>query len=157
MTRPDGSVAHLPNDAGQSCTWPFATSDAGLYVVHGTLTAGGQTVDVLSHFSIWTPPAAGSGNPPAVEKNGSALAAGEAQSADGLVTLFWPAGAFSDDIVVDIAPKLATSFPSLPSDATVVQVTAFTPQHPRADHAARRDRRRPLRECVPGRASAELG
>jgi len=131
VTRPDGSVAHLPNDAGQSATWPFATSDAGLYVIHGTLAAGGQTADVLSHFSIWTPPATGNGNPPSVEKNGSALAAGEAQSADGLVTFFWPAGVFSDDVVVDIAPKRASSFPSLPSDAIVVQVTAFN----RSTHA----------------------
>ena len=37
----------------------------------------------------------------------------------------WPTGAFSDAVVVDIAPVLASSFPSLPKDAIVVHVTAF--------------------------------
>ena len=125
VTRPDGSVTPLPDDAGQSASWPFATSDAGLYIIHGTLAAGGQTADVLSHFTIWVPPATGNGNPPPVEKNGAAYAAGEIHSADGGVTLFWPAGAFSDEVVIDISPKLASTMPSLPKDAVVFRVTAF--------------------------------
>ena len=125
VTRPDGSVTALPDDAGQSATWPFATSAAGLYVIHGTLAAGGQTQDVLSHFTIWVPPTTGTGNVPPVEKNAVPFAAGEVQSADGLTTLTWPAGAFSDAVVVEITPKPASAMPSLPKDAIVVQVTAF--------------------------------
>ena len=37
----------------------------------------------------------------------------------------WPIGAFSDSVVVEIAPKLASAMPTLPKDARVVQVTAF--------------------------------
>ena len=40
-------------------------------------------------------------------------------------TLTWPLGAFSDAVVVEIAPKLASTMPSLPKDAAVVEVTAF--------------------------------
>ena len=125
VTRPDGSVTTLPDDAGQSATWPFATSTAGLYVIRGTLAAGGQTEDVLSHFTIWVPPTNGAGNVPVVEKNAVPYAAGEVHSSDGLTTLTWPIGAFSDAVVVEIAPKLASAMPSLPKDAIVVQVTAF--------------------------------
>ena len=125
VTRPDGSVATLSDDAGQTATWPFATSNAGLYVIRGTLAAGGQTVDVLSHFTIWVPPATGTGNVPPVEKNAVPYAAGEIHSSDGLTTLTWPVGAFSDSVVVHIAPKLASAMPTLPKDAIVVQVTAF--------------------------------
>jgi hypothetical protein len=125
VTRPDGSVATLPDDAGQTATWPFATSNAGLYVIRGTLAAGGQTVDVLSHFTIWVPPTTGTGNVPPVEKNAVPYAAGEIHSSDGLTTLTWPVGAFSDSVVVHIAPKLASALPTLPKDAIVIQVTAF--------------------------------
>jgi hypothetical protein len=125
VTRPDGSVTTLPDDAGQSATWPFATSTAGLYVIRGTLAAGGQTEDVLSHFTIWAPPASGTSNVPPVEKNAVPFAAGELHSSDGLTTLTWPVGAFGDAVVVHIAPKLASAMPSLPKDATVVQVTAY--------------------------------
>ena len=125
VTRPDGTVTRLPDDAGQSTTWPFATTDAGLYVIRGTLAAGGQTANVLSHFTIWVPPATGNGDPPAVEKNATAFAADEVQSSDGGTSMSWPAGTFGDEVVVDIAPKLANAFPSLPKDATVVNVTAF--------------------------------
>ncbi len=130
VTRPDGTTASLDDASGQGGTWPFATSSPGLYVIRGTVSAGGQSADVLSHFSIWT--ATGNGNPPAVEKNATAFAADGAQSSDGLTSVTWPAGAFDDEVVVDIAPKLASAFPSLPSDATVVDVTAFM----RSTHAA---------------------
>jgi uncharacterized repeat protein (TIGR02059 family) len=125
VTRPDGSVATLPDDAGQTATWPFATANAGLYVIRGTLAAGGQTVDVLSHFTIWVPPTTGTGSVPPVEKNAVPYAAGEIHSSDGVTTLTWPVGAFSDSVVVHIAPKLASALPGLPKDAIVVQVTAF--------------------------------
>jgi hypothetical protein len=131
VTRPDGSVTQLADDAGQSATWPFATSVAGLYVIHGTITAGGQTTDVLSHFTIWVPPTTGTATVPVVEKNAVPYAAGELQSADGTMTLTWPLGAFSDAVVVEIAPKLASTMPSLPKDAVVFQVTAFL----RSSHA----------------------
>jgi uncharacterized repeat protein (TIGR02059 family) len=124
-TRPDGSVATLPDDAGQSATWPFATATPGLYVIRGTLAAGGQTVDVLSHFTIWPAPATGTGTVPPVEKNAVPYAAGEIHSSDGLTLLAWPAGAFGDTVVVHIAPTLASAMPTLPKDAIVVQVTAF--------------------------------
>jgi hypothetical protein len=42
-----------------------------------------------------------------------------------VTTLTWPVGAFSDSVVVHIAPKLASALPGLPKDAIVVQVTAF--------------------------------
>src|SRR5207245_11467761 len=80
VTRPDGSVTSLSDDAGQSATWPFSTSAAGLYVIRGTLAAGGQTEDVLSHFTVWVPPTTGTGNAPPVEKNAMPYAAGEAHS-----------------------------------------------------------------------------
>jgi hypothetical protein len=117
-------VTRLADDAGQSATWPFSSTDAGLYVVAGTLSAGGQSADILSHFTIWAPPADGSTGP-AVEKNAVPFAAGEVQSSDGQTTLTWPAGAFSDAVVIDISPVPASRFPSLPKDATVVRVTAF--------------------------------
>jgi hypothetical protein len=131
VTRPDGSVTTLPDDAGQSATWPFGTSDAGLCVIRGTLAAGGQSQDILSHFTIWAPPLTGPSTGPPVEKNALPFAAGEVQSSDGQVTLTWPTGAFSDAVVIDIAPVPATSFPSLPKDASVVHVTAFV----RSTHA----------------------
>jgi len=80
---------------------------------------------VLSHFTIWVPPSTGTVNAPVVEKNAVPYAAGEVQSSDGITILTWPLGAFSDAVVVEIAPKLASAMPSLPKDATVVQVTAF--------------------------------
>jgi hypothetical protein len=132
VTRPDGSVTPLPDNAGQSPTWPFSTSAAGLYVIRGTLAAGGQTQDVLSHFTIWVPPTTGTGNAPAVEKNAMPYAAGEIQSSDSLTTMTWPIGAFSDAVVVEIAPKPASASPSLPNDALVLEVTAFL----RSTHAA---------------------
>ena len=125
VTRPDGSVTQLADGAGQSATWSFATTGEGLYVVRGTISADGQTSDVLSHFTIWTPPATGPSAPPAVQKNGFAFAAGEAQSADAQTTITWPAGAFSDSVVVEIAPKPASTLPSLPKNADVVKVSAF--------------------------------
>ena len=63
VTAPDGSVSPLSDGAGQSATWPFPTSAAGLYVIRGTLAAGGQTQDVLSHFTVWAPPATGAREP----------------------------------------------------------------------------------------------
>src|SRR5205085_9466765 len=66
VTRPDGTTAPLRDAAGSSATWPFAATAAGLYVVHGSLGGGGQTVDVLSHFTIWVPPATGTHDVPPV-------------------------------------------------------------------------------------------
>jgi hypothetical protein len=60
-----------------------------------------------------------------VEKNAVPYAAGELRSSDAGTLVAWPVGAFSDAVVVEIAPKTASSMPSLPQDAVVVQVTAF--------------------------------
>jgi hypothetical protein len=125
VTRPDGTVTPLADDAGQSAAWPFATSVPGLYVIRGTLSAGGQNVDVLSHFTVWVPPTSGTGVVPPVEKNAVPYAAGVLQSSDARTLVSWPAGAFSDSVVVEILPKPASAVPSLPPDALVVQVTAF--------------------------------
>ena len=123
VTRPDGSVAALPDAWGSTATWPFATSAPGLYVVRGTLSGGGQSVELLTHFTIWTP--TGTAIAPPVEKNAGPDAAGELTSADGLTDVAWPAGTFDDEVVVDVAPHSATDFPSLPKSARVVNVTAF--------------------------------
>jgi hypothetical protein len=80
---------------------------------------------VLSHFTIWVPPVTGTGTVPPVEKNAVPYAAGELHSSDGLTTLSWPIGAFSDAVVIHIAPLLASALPTLPKDAIVVQVTAY--------------------------------
>jgi hypothetical protein len=64
-----------------------------------------------------------------VEKNAVPAEANELQSSDGGQVVSWPVGAFSDSVVVEIAPKRALS--SLPPDALVVDVTAFV----RSTHA----------------------
>jgi hypothetical protein len=46
-------------------------------------------------------------------------------SADGLTDVAWPAGAFADEVVVDVTPHAATDFPTVPKTARVVSVTAF--------------------------------
>jgi hypothetical protein len=124
VTRPDGSVAALPDAWGSTATWPFATSAPGLYVVRGTLSASGRSVGVLSHFTIWTP-AAGGAIAPAVEKNAGPGAAGELTSADGQTDVTWPAGTFDDEVVVDVAPRSPADFASLPPDSRLVSVTAY--------------------------------
>ena len=43
LTRPDGSVTQLATSSGQSATWSLANATEGLYVVRGTLTAGGSS------------------------------------------------------------------------------------------------------------------
>jgi hypothetical protein len=123
VTRPDGSVASLPDAWGSTCTLPFTASAPGLYVVRGTVTNGAQSTDVLSHFTIWTP--TGATIAPSVEKNASPNAAGELLSADGLTDVTWAAGTFADEVVVDVTPHAATDFPAVPKAARVVSVTAF--------------------------------
>jgi|GEM_PF-5873558 len=124
VLRPDGSVAVLQEAAGATWVWPFSTSTPGLYVVHGTISAGGRSVDVLSHFTVWAPTGGAAPAPP-VEKNAVPQAAGELVSPDGQTTLTWPSGAFGDEVVVDITPRAASEFPALPANAVVFDVSAF--------------------------------
>jgi hypothetical protein len=130
VTRPDGSVASLEDAAGQGWTWPFATNAPGLYVVRGTMLAGGSSTDIRSHFTIWTPGGDGASVPP-VAKNAVPYAASELHSADGLETVSWPVGAFGDAVVVEMTPTPPSSLSALPSNALVVDVTAFL----RSNHA----------------------
>ena len=53
--------------------------------MRGTLTAGGRSEDVLTHFTVWAPPATGADAAavPPVQKNAVPFAAGELQSSDG--------------------------------------------------------------------------
>src|SRR6266480_1660841 len=85
VTWPDGSVTALPDASGQAATWAFAPTAEGLYVIRGTLSGGGGTDDVLSHFTIWAPGTGGSnGTVPEVQKNAVPFAPGELESSDGL-------------------------------------------------------------------------
>ena len=84
LTRPDGSVTQLAASSGQSATWSLANAVEGLYVVRGTLTAGGSSTDVLTHFTVWVPPTTGTdASLPPVQKNAVPFAAGELKSSDG--------------------------------------------------------------------------
>jgi hypothetical protein len=126
VTRPDGSVVQLSDASGRTATWPFAATVPGLYVIRGTLSGGGAAQDVLSHFTIWAPGEVGTdGAVPPVAKNAMPFAAGRLESSDGLTLLDWPAGAFGDPVVVEVAPTPAASVTNLPADALVVDVTAF--------------------------------
>ena len=136
LTRPDGSVTGLPDSSGQRATWALADASPGLYVVRATLSSGASSVDVLTHFTIWTPPALGAGaSVPPVEKNAVPFAAGELKSSDGRTTLVWPVGVFSDLVVVEIDPVDRSEVSNLPAGATVVNVNAFI----RRTHAPVRD------------------
>ncbi|HEX6788597.1 MAG TPA: invasin domain 3-containing protein [Gaiellaceae bacterium] len=123
VTRPDGTVTPLADASGSTWVSPFTGAAPGLYVVRGTISSGGQSVPVLSHFTIWTPN--GTAIAPSVEKNASPDGAGELVSADGLTDVAWPVGAFNDEVVVDVSPHAATDFPAVPKTARVVSVTAF--------------------------------
>ena len=127
VTGPDGTVTPLADGAGASASWALASKAEGLYVVRGTLTGGGGSEDILSHFTIWTPPATPSNGiaAPSVQKNAVPFAADELQSSDGDTIVSWPVGTFSDSVVVEIAPKLAGTVQSLPAGSTIVDVTAF--------------------------------
>ena len=132
VTGPSGSASSLPDGSGQTATWAFAPTAQGLYVIRGTLSGGGGTRDVLSHFTIWAPPGDGSdaGVPPAA-KNAVPFAPGELESPDRRTLLEWHTGTFGDEVVVQIAPQQEGSFSNLPAGARVVDVTAFT----RSTHA----------------------
>jgi len=102
--------------------------------VRGTISVGGQNVDILSHFTIWTPTSASAIAPP-VEKNAVPGAAGELTSSDGLTDVTWPSDEFADAVVVDVTPHPATDFPTLQKGARVVSVTAYL----RNNHAPVKD------------------
>jgi hypothetical protein len=123
VTGAGGSVTRLPDDAGQSWTWPFAPAAEGLYTIRGTITGGGRSEDVLSHFTVWTPQSDGA--IPPVQKNAVPFAAGQLKSSDGRTVLSWPAGVFSDSVVVEVAPKPLSEVQALPASSIVVSVTAF--------------------------------
>ena len=132
VTRPDGSVAGLPDASGPAATWAFAPGAEGLYVIRGTLGGGGSSEDILSHFTIWAPGTGGSSaTAPQVQKNAVPVSAGELESPDGLMLLGWSAGTFDDAVVVEVAPRPAASVTGVPANAVVVKVSAFT----RSTHA----------------------
>jgi hypothetical protein len=136
VTRPDGTTTPLGDASGQAATWPLPNAAAGLYTVRGTVAAGGRSADVLTHFTIWTPPASGpEGDVPPVQKNAVPFAAGELKSSDGSTRIVWPAGAFSDLVVVEIAQASTAQVKNVPAGATVVNVTAFL----RSTHAPVKD------------------
>ncbi|MEP6812058.1 MAG: SwmB domain-containing protein, partial [Actinomycetota bacterium] len=132
VTRPNGSVTQLDPSSGQSATWALANATEGLYVVRGTLAAGGSSADVLTHFTVWVPPTTGFESlVPPVQKNAVPFAAGELRSSDGSTTLVWPTGAFSDSVVVEIVPVALNGVTGLPPGSRIVNVSAFT----RSTHA----------------------
>ncbi|HTZ05527.1 MAG TPA: SwmB domain-containing protein, partial [Gaiellaceae bacterium] len=127
VTRPDGSVTPLPDRAGQSETWAFATTTPGLYVIQGTISAGGQSQSVLSHFTIWTSPPGPAGNqPPPVQKNAFPGAPDDVTTSDGNVVVAWPAGAFNTQSVIQVVPRALGGLLGLPPLAIVVDVSAFS-------------------------------
>jgi len=126
ITAPDGSVTPLAEGTGPGWSWRLPSTAEGLYVVRGTLSAGGRSEDVLTHFTIWSPPVTQALEPvPPVRKNAVPFAAGELQSSDGRTLFSWPAGAFSDTVVVEVAPRAAKTVQALPAGSIVVDVTAF--------------------------------
>jgi hypothetical protein len=135
VTRPDGSKTALDARTGQSETWTFATTTPGLYIVTGTLDWNGRSQSILSHFTIWVPPTTLPNGPepvaPPVEKNAVPQTADTATAADGNTLFDWPVGTFSDAVVIQIAPTAPSAVTGVPSDSTVVDVTAFM----RSNHA----------------------
>ena len=135
VTRPGGSNTALDARTGQSETWTFATTTPGLYIVTGTLGAGGQSQSILSHFTIWVPPTTLPSGPqpvaPPVEKNAVPQTADTLTSADGNTLFSWLAGSFTDAVVIQIAPSSPSAVSGLSADSTVVDVTAFM----RSNHA----------------------
>jgi hypothetical protein len=124
LTRPDGSVTALADGSGATATYTTATTAQGLYVVHGTITAGGVSADVLTHFTIWTAPATGTAVSPPVEKNAGG-SPDSALSGDGTVIASWTASTFGGEpVVIQVAPKTPASL-SLPVGTIAVDVTAF--------------------------------
>jgi uncharacterized repeat protein (TIGR02059 family) len=123
LTRPDGTVTPLPDASGAAASWAPGTAASGLYVVRGTISAGGRSTDVLTHFTVWAGPASGVATAPGVAKNAGG-AADTLVSADGAVTASWTAATFGDPVVVQVVPQAPTAV-ALPSDSTVVDVTAF--------------------------------
>jgi uncharacterized repeat protein (TIGR02059 family) len=120
LTRPDGSVTALPDGTGDAWTWTPGTTAPGLYVISGTISAGGRTTRVLSHFTIWTPSAQGA---PTVQKNAGG-GAGSVTSSDGATAASWSQSTFGEPVVVQIDPRSPSGM-SLPPSALVVDVTAF--------------------------------
>jgi uncharacterized repeat protein (TIGR02059 family) len=122
LTRPDGTVTALPDASGATATYAPGTSADGLYVVRGTITADGISVDVLTHFTIWSKPGGATSAPPVAKNAGGS--AGSVASGDGSVVASWTPLTFGEPVVVELAPKVPTSV-ALPPSATVVDVTAF--------------------------------
>ncbi|HXY80444.1 MAG TPA: SwmB domain-containing protein, partial [Gaiellaceae bacterium] len=135
VARPDGSTTALDPRTGQSETWTFATSTPGLYIVTGTLGAGGQSQSILSHFTIWAPPATSASGTeavaPPVEKNAVPQLADSLTAADGNTLFSWPMNTFGDAVVIQIAPTAASAVTGIPDGSVVVDVTAFM----RSNHA----------------------
>jgi hypothetical protein len=124
LTRPDGSVTALAGGSGPTVTYSAATTAQGLYVVHGTIAADGVSADVLTHFTIWTAPAAGTASSPPVQKN-AGDGPSSALSGDGTVVATWTASTFGGQpVVIQVAPKTPASL-SLPVGTIAVDVTAF--------------------------------
>ena len=119
--------ARCPTTPGQSATWPFATSAAGLYVdPRDALRRRPEPRTCSPTSRSGHRPRPGTATVPAGrEERGAVRGRRAAERRRTRRRSTWPAGAFSDEVVVEIAPKLASAFPSLPKDAIVVHVTAF--------------------------------
>ena len=138
ITKPDGSVVQMSDQSGQTAGWSFPNTAEGLYVIRGTITIGGQSFSILTHFTIFIPPPPPPGGgpsltpTPAVQKNATPAIAGFVTTSDGLTTFSWPKGTFGDAVVVQVQPQPPSAVQTLPSNSLVVDVTAFL----RSNHSA---------------------
>jgi hypothetical protein len=124
LTRPDGSVTALADGSGTTVTYAAAMAAQGLYVVRGTIAAGGVSAKVLTHFTIWTAPSSGTETSPPVQKN-AGDGPSSATSGDGTVVASWTTSTFGGQpVVIQVAPKAPASL-SLPPGSIAVDVTAF--------------------------------
>ncbi len=135
ITRPDGSKTAIDTRTGQNETWTFATTTPGLYIITGTVSAGGESQSILSHFTIWVPPTTLPSGPepvaPPVQKNAVPEIADTVTSSDGDTLFSWPEGSFTDAVVIQVAPLSPSAVTGVPADSIVVDVTAFM----RSNHA----------------------
>ncbi len=116
VTRDGGSAQSLPSGAGASYTMPFTASAPGTYTITATMDDGynpAQTVH--SQFTI-----VASGIPGI----GVADTRGSVSANDGIGSASWPAGTFSDPVIVRIDVVTSTGVVTVPPGSLAYQVTA---------------------------------
>jgi hypothetical protein len=136
-------LTSLNGTVSQTLTIPLSVSSAlqastqGLYTIEATITSGGQSVNVLPHFTIWVAPTTTTGTytpPPSTaitaypeSVTGVAPTDGSLTSSDGNAKIDWPAAAVpSDGMVVNMDPKslAAPGTQSFTSNGQPISVTA---------------------------------